>query len=515
MATRDQLIRWQRDPVAFVADVLIDPETDAPFTLYPAEIIFLQRALTLTPAGTLPYPELVFSAPKKSGKTALAAMIGLYLIVVHGGRFGEGYCLANDLEQSTGRVFQAMARIVEASPLLCASARVLANRLELSSGATIQAIASDYAGAAGANPTISIFDELWAYTSERSYRLWDEMIPPPTRQIGCRLTVTYAGFEGESSLLEGLYKKAMTGKVVGPDLYEAAGLLAYWSHEARAPWQTDAWRAQMREQLRPMAYRRMIENRFVSGEETFIPVDWWDRAATGTPIPTDKARSVVLGVDAGLKRDSAAVVACACDRTGGPVQLIAHRVFTPRAGQTLDLESTLEETVRDFARRFTVREVRFDPWQFQRSAQGLTKEGLPMVEFPQSLPNLTAMSTNLYELLKGGNLLAYPDDGLRLAMQRAVAVETPRGLKITKEKAAHKIDVVVALAMAALGAVQGQREPAILSVYREMYEATHPTPPTGPQVASLGNTFTDRPPSADSPIAAVADDIRRGRREQS
>jgi hypothetical protein len=42
-------------------------------------------------------------------------------------------------------------------------------------------------------------------------------------------------------------------------------------------------------------------------------------------------------------------------------------------------------------------------------------------------------------------------------MSRAVALETTRGWRIAKEKASHKIDVVVALAMAALGAVtQGQ-----------------------------------------------------------
>jgi hypothetical protein len=32
-------------------------------------------------------------------------------------------------------------------------------------GATITALASDYAGAAGANPVVSSFDELWGYTS--------------------------------------------------------------------------------------------------------------------------------------------------------------------------------------------------------------------------------------------------------------------------------------------------------------------------------------------------------------
>ena len=59
---------------------------------------------------------------------------------------------------------------------------------------------ADYAGAAGASPSIVVFDELWGYVSERSRRLWDELVPVPTRQVSVRLTVTYAGFEGESEV---------------------------------------------------------------------------------------------------------------------------------------------------------------------------------------------------------------------------------------------------------------------------------------------------------------------------
>ena len=128
------------------------------------------------PDGRLPYPELVFGAIKKSGKTATAAMALIYVVMVLGGPFAEGYCVANDFEQAQGRFFQAASRIIEASPLLSSSAKITANKIEFTStGATITAIAADYAGAAGANPTITIFDELWGYTSERSQRLFDEM----------------------------------------------------------------------------------------------------------------------------------------------------------------------------------------------------------------------------------------------------------------------------------------------------------------------------------------------------
>jgi hypothetical protein len=87
--------------------------------------------------------------------------------------------------------------------------------------------------------------------------------------------------------------------------------------------------------------------------------------------------------------------------------------------------------------------------------------GLPMVEFPQSVPNLTESSTNLYELVKGRNLAVYENDEIRLAVNRAVALDPPGGWRIAKEKQSHKIDVVIALAMAALGTVQqGQAQEA-------------------------------------------------------
>jgi len=77
-----------------------------------------------------------------------------------------------------------------------------------------------------------------------------------------------------------------------------------------------------------------------------------------------------------------------------------------------------------------------------------------MVEFPQSAPNLTRSSQNLYELLKSGGIVLYADPDIRLACQRSIAIETARGWRIAKDKTSHKIDVVVALGMAAIAAVR-------------------------------------------------------------
>ena len=120
------------------------------------------------------------------------------------------------------RVFAAIRRIIECSPQLCAEAKITADKITIYD-AVIIAIPSNYASAAGSNHVVAIFDELWAYSSERSRRLFDELVPPPTRRIACRLTVTYAGFEGESVLLEELYKRGLLQPQVAPNCMPVTG----------------------------------------------------------------------------------------------------------------------------------------------------------------------------------------------------------------------------------------------------------------------------------------------------
>jgi phage terminase large subunit-like protein len=443
------------DPVTFIERTLVNYETGRLFKLTEAEKAFLAHAFELQ-GGRLAYPELVFSAPKKSGKTAFAAMVTIYMVRVVGGRFAEGICCANDYEQATGRVFQAISRIVEASPMLRDDATITQGKITFNStGATITALSSNYASAAGANPTIVVFDELWAYTSESAHRLWDELVPPPTRKLAARLVVTYAGFEGESELLQSLQTRGHKGTQIAPDLYAQSGMLMYWTHSLTAPWQTPEWLEEMRATMRTSAFIRQIENRFVTSESTFIDLAWWDACVDPAhrPSAADQRLPVWVGVDASVKRDSTAIVACTWH--DNKAHLITHKIFQPTPHDPLDFEATIESTLLEMCKRFRVKEVRYDPYQMAAVAQRLLKRRVPMVEYPQSVPNITEASQNLYELIKAGNIIVYPDAPMRLAVQRAVAIEGSRGWKISKEKSSHKIDVVVALGMAALGAVQG------------------------------------------------------------
>jgi phage terminase large subunit-like protein len=446
------LERWSADPAAFMTEVLVDPETNVPFALLEAERAFLAVAFERAPAtGKLLRPEMVYSCIKKSGKSTFAAMVVIYVTLVLGGRFAEAYCLANDFEQAS-RVFQQVKRIVEASPLLRGEAIATQAKVEFpATGAVIAALASDYASAAGTNAVIVCFDELWAYSSERLHRLWDEMTIPPTRKIACRLVVSYAGFTGESELLEGIYKRGLAGEEVAPALYVADDLVMFWSSEPVAPWQDEAWIEQQRRSLRPSAFQRLILNQWVSSSAPFISAEEWDACVNAGLRPVISAPEMMVwaGLDASTKRDTTALVFCTLDRSEQRCRVVWHRIFKP----PIKFEE-LEEVLVVATKRFRVREILYDPYQLVALAQRVSKLRVPMVEYPQTTGNLSEVTSNLFGLIRGQNLEVYNAPDLRQAVLNAVTVEGPRGVRLAKEKASKRIDAAVALSMAAWAAVQ-------------------------------------------------------------
>ncbi len=452
------LDRYRSDPASFIEECLVSPYDGQPYQLNPSERLFIKFMFQLDADGRLLYPLLLYSAIKKSRKTEFSALLTLTTVLLLGGRFAEAFIVANDQEQAINRCFTACRRIVETSPLLSREATCLQDKIIFpATQSTISAITSDYSSIAGGHPTISVFSELWAYTSERSRRLFDELIPVPTRKISCRLIETHAGFEGEGHLLQDLYARGMQLPEVGTDLRAGDGMLMFWSHTPICHWQDEKWLVQMRRDLPANQYLRMIENRATSSEGEFVPLSDWDRCVDTNLRFTvsNPLLPIFVGIDIGFKHDSTAIVAVCWDKAAQQIRLVYHRVFQPSPEEPLDFE-TVEQCILELAKRFQLRLCLFDPWQAQASAQRLVKSGIKIEEFPQSPPNLTMASQCLFDLIKGGALRLYPDAGMRLALSRCVAKETSRGWRIAKESSSHKIDVIVALAMACHAAVQNQ-----------------------------------------------------------
>ena len=466
MLSREQLKRYATDIVSFAEEQFYCPESKKLIKLEPHQKRILRDCFTALKNGKFAFETILYSCIKKSGKTTIAALVALWFALTQEPP-NEIYCVANDFEQAKSRVFATICKAIRLNPYLKEASKITGNTILFkSTGTTIQALACDYSRSAGSNHGLTLWDELWGYVSESSHRLWDELTPIPTRRNSIRFITTYAGFEGESQLLYKLYEKGKKGKKLHQDLpvWINGKLYCYWDHKARMPWQTPDYYQEQRQSLRPNTYLRLHENRWTTSTETFVKLEDFDKCVDVDLTPLLRGAHTVtlsVGVDAGIKHDSAAIVATYFDEESGKVILANHRIWQPTKEQPLDLEETIEEYLLDLNRRFDVAQVNYDPYQLVRSAQALTKQGVNMVEYAQTIPNLTAMSQNLFELIKHGNIVLYPDEQLRKAASQAVAVETSRGWRIAKEKASHKIDVVVALAMSALVTVEQPQEKCI------------------------------------------------------
>ena len=183
---------------------------------------------------------------------------------------------------------------------------------------------------------------------------------------------------------------------------------------------------------------------------------------------------ITLGIETSCDETSAAVV----EDTGDPVRpwrvrsnVVAsqediHREWggvVPElsARQHIrDICGVVERTLLEWRQRFVLRQVLFDPFQMAAVSQRLAKAHVPIEEYPQSVPNLTAATSNLFDLIQSRGIALYPDAAMRLAVSRAIIVESSRDWRLDKLKQQHKIDVVVALSMACLAAVRGQGKPS-------------------------------------------------------
>jgi phage terminase large subunit-like protein len=450
-----RLEQYRTDPAAFIDDFLPLNEKGKPWRLSAHQRKVLRLAFRWTAEGRLDLLRLlIWGEMKKSGKTALAAALGLWWGFTRS--WTEIVVIANDLEQSIGRVFKTMVQLLTHNGLL-EWAEVRAKSISISNGTLIEAIPSDYAGEAGRRHSLAIFDEPWGITSERAMRLYEELTPPPTEDEAFVLMTTYAGFTGESVLLERLYQDALTGERLDDDLevYRKDAVTMFWSHTPRMPWQTESYYAQQRQTLRPNAYLRLHENRWVSGTESFITAEAWDACVDDSLSPQlgPFEQPTVIAVDASFKHDESAAVAVQI--IGGKVVLVAHRIWKPTPAEPLDLELTIEAWLLEAHARGRVEAIVVDPYQMHRSITTLQRRGLPIRELPQTVGNVTGFGQALFDAIQGKNLRMYPDPALRAQALNAVAVEGSRGWKIAKERTNKKIDAIVALAMATHTAISG------------------------------------------------------------
>jgi phage terminase large subunit-like protein len=429
------------------------------------------------------FQTLVYSTIKKSGKTAIAAVVARWIAETWGSH-SEVFALANDLEQARGRIYQAALTSIELDPTYRRSQKGIPHKwrvierqaTHLPSHSTLKAVSADYKGEAGSNPVATLWSELWGYESESSIRLWEELTPVPTRPRSIRYVETYAGYDGESAILNELEDRikkdgirltrhTLTNQLnldwpfPDPELpfyyHPPTRTFAYWDTglaARRMPWQTlDYYKAQEGE-LRPSAYRRLHLNERVSNSETFIQKEWWTRL-TRDQAPLDPHTPIVVAADASVTGDCTALVAVSRDPTQ-PAQVEQRlcRVWQPSNSQPLDYSQTIEPTLREWASTYNVVQIAYDAYQLHDLMTRLRNDGVAWTRSFSQNAERSIADKQLFDLIRDARIHHTGDPTLAEHIY-SCAAKVPTGdnsrLRLIKKAAKSKIDAAVALSMAA------------------------------------------------------------------
>jgi phage terminase large subunit-like protein len=117
---------------------------------------------------------------------------------------------------------------------------------------------------------------------------------------------------------------------------------------------------------------------------------------------------------------------------------------------------------------FNVQEFAYDPAYFQRSAEVLSDDGLPMVEYPQTSSRMIPACGNAYELIVSNRVAHDGSPTFTDQVLSAAQRMTENGWRLSKGKSKRKIDACIAMVMALDRANSRPRtgtEPQVLNVW--------------------------------------------------
>lgn len=454
------------DVVAFLTTHFYIPETRGPMTLHPEQASVLSAFNERDGYGNFKHALWVYSAPKKSAKTTIGAAVALWQAwrIPH----GEIYIIGNDLKQADNRMPQAIRFALESNPAMKGRYKITASdyKILLDNGTRIEAIPVDPRGEAGMNPTGLFWTEAWGAKGKAAELLWTEASLSPTRAgQSFKYIDSYAGFEGESLILERQYEaivKEGTPDPVVPELYRRGGSIAYWCTRRYLDWQTSeaaqAYYAQEAIDKSPSEFDRVHNNKWQSATESFVPIEWWD-ACKGALTPLRRNQEIVLAADAGVASDNFALKAVT--RDGDMTQVRYVRIWQPPPGGKIifgdpdnpDNQDYPEGEIIRLCRQYNVVKFVGDPWQLHDLMTRIRRRGIVDVEeFSQGNDRLIA-DKHLYDIIRERRIVwdeSVPRiDELRQHIANANKKTEGDKLRIVKRDAKLKIDGAVCLSMAA------------------------------------------------------------------
>jgi len=472
-------------------------------------------------SGLRRFRVLFIVVPRKNGKSALAAGIGLYMLCADGEFGAEVYSGATN-EKQAWEVFGPARLMAMRTPALCKrfGVEVLAKALvSVADNSKFETIIGDPGD--GQSPSCSIHDEYHEHkddgqvdTMQTGMGARDQPLQLIPTTAGDNLAgPCYARIGEERKKLAGI------GHNGGPPLEDETFFVEYtiddgddWKSEAAlrkanpnfdVSVSGDFLRARQRDAIatprKAGVFKTKHLNLWVSAKSAYFDIEAWRRchdrelpmqAAAALRLERLRGRRCIMGLDLASKIDISALEylfppvgekATADDpfiRIGRyflPADTVSEVPAYPGwdALQLLDVNEgsvtdfdEIERAILEAGSLFQVEQVAFDPWQATQLAQRMMAQGVPMLEYRMTVQNLSTPMKELDALTRAGAIAHGGCPVMEWEMSNVVAALDKKDNVFPNKPEGQnhlKIDNPVALIMAIGVATTREEEPVATS----------------------------------------------------
>jgi len=444
------------------------------------------------------YRTVLIFVPRKNGKSIIGGGIGLYMLTADG-EFGAEVYSGATTEKQAWEVFRPAKLMVERTPALKEHFAVevnASNICRLEDGSRFEPVIGKPGD--GSSPSCSIVDE---YHEHKDSTLFDTMeTGMGAREQPVMLVITTAGSSigGPCHQLVRDSERMLEGVLKRDDLWSALYTLDEgddWTSEhvlikanpnfgvsIAGDFLLARQRDAMQSASKQATFRTKHLNEWVGAKNAWLNMLRWRQCPERKTLAELEGRPCFIGLDLASKIDIAGNVLIFPPVADDPLWHVHGRYYLPEArvveeldsntdryrefdalglltltdGEVIDFE-VIKEDLREFAGRFDVQQVAYDPWQATQIAQEMTNEGLLMVEVRQTVQNISEPMKEL-EALVLQKKLAHGDCPILTWMASNVVakLDVKDNIYPNKERPENKIDGIVALIMALSRAIAGR-----------------------------------------------------------
>ena len=439
-------------------------------------------------SGMRRFRKAYLKIPRKNGKSAFAAAIGHYMFSKDG-EFGAEVYSGATTEKQAWEVFGPARLMAQRTPEYIEHFGIEVNAKNLNiieNGSKFEPLIGKPGD--GASTSCAIVDEYHEHDT-------DDFVETMETGMGAReqpllLEITTAGsniagpcFDMETEckkLLSGVYKDerifALMYGVDENDDWTSPDILEKANPNYDVSVSAEFLQAQQKEAIRNAskqnAFKRKHLNQWVGAHTAWMNMETFNHCAADLDISDYIGKDCIIPVDLASRIDITAILKVFIEEIDGKTHYTCFSRFyipeetayetknshyqkwindgwmTATDGNEIDFNE-IQSDIKADLEKYHAKEVTYDPWRATQLAQGLQAEGANIIEFRNTVAN---MSPAMYELEAAVSSGRFHYDGnpvLTWMMSNVIAkIDAKDNIYPRKQKVENKIDGPVALIMA-------------------------------------------------------------------